>query len=78
MTQTSIDNKSISYSELDLKQAAETWSLLLRWTARLGLSEGVDNHFLMAIPDRNNSCSGKALRVIKGSAADLGTPLQSS
>ena len=33
----------ISQGRLDLAVA-------LRWAARLGLSEGVDNHFSMAVP----------------------------
>lgn len=46
------DPKSvISQGRVDLAVA-------LRWAARLGLSEGVDNHFSMAVPDKDGRVRG--------------------
>ena len=37
-------------AESSLSQARIDLAAALRWAARLGLSEGVDNHFSMAVP----------------------------
>ncbi len=34
-----------------LEQGRVDLAVALRWAVRLGLSEGVDNHFSMAVPD---------------------------
>lgn len=44
--------------EFDLNQARVDLSAALRWAVRLGLSEGVDNHFSMAVPDADGVVRG--------------------
>ena len=54
-----MNDKSTPYATSTLKQARLDLAAALRWADRLGFSEGVENHFSMAIPDPNNSVSGK-------------------
>jgi len=44
---------NLSYYELRTDLAAA-----LRWSARLGLNEGVDNHYSIAVPDENGKVQG--------------------
>ncbi len=44
---------NLSYYELRTDLAAA-----LRWSARLGLNEGVDNHYSIAVPDENGNVRG--------------------
>jgi len=44
---------NLSYYELRTDLAAA-----LRWSARLGLNEGVDNHYSIAVPDENGQVRG--------------------
>ena len=53
-----MNDKSTPYATSTLKQARLDLAAALRWADRLGFSEGVENHFSMAIPDPNNSVSG--------------------
>ena len=43
----------------DLQQIRVDLAASLRWAHRLGLSEGVDNHFSVAVPDDNGVIRGK-------------------
>jgi ribulose-5-phosphate 4-epimerase/fuculose-1-phosphate aldolase len=43
----------------NLYEARVDLAASLRWAARLGLHEGVDNHFSMAVPDANGVIDGK-------------------
>ncbi len=46
-------------AKFDLEQARVDLAAALRWACRLGLSEGVDNHFSMAVPDDDGVIRGK-------------------
>ena len=45
-------------AESSLSQARIDLAAALRWAARLGLSEGVDNHFSMAVPGDDGEIQG--------------------
>ena len=45
-------------TESSLSQARIDLAAALRWAARLGLSEGVDNHFSMAVPGDDGKIQG--------------------
>ena len=38
-------------TEFNLQEARIDLAAAFRWAVRLGVSEGVDNHFSMAVPD---------------------------
>ena len=42
----------------DLRQLRIDLAAALRWAARLGMQEGVDNHFSLAVPDRDGAVRG--------------------
>ena len=46
-------------TEFDLQEARIDLAAAFRWAVRLGLSEGVDNHFSMAVPDDDGVMRGK-------------------
>ena len=46
-------------TQFDLQEARIDLAAALRWAVRLGLSEGVDNHFSMAVPDEDGIMRGK-------------------
>ena len=46
-------------TQFDLQEARIDLAAALRWAVRLGLSEGVDNHFSMAVPDEDGMMRGK-------------------
>ena len=58
-TSKSILPGGVSAARSEIRQARLDLAVALRWAARLELSEGVDNHFSMAIPDRNGVVDGK-------------------
>ena len=45
-------------TESSLSQARIDLAAALRWAVRLGLSEGVDNHFSMAVPGNDGEIQG--------------------
>ena len=46
-------------TEFNLQEARIDLAAAFRWAVRLGLSEGVDNHFSMAVPDDDGVMRGK-------------------
>ena len=50
---------SASAPQFDLGEARVDLAAALRWAHRFGLSEGVDNHFSMAVPDDDGVIRGK-------------------
>ena len=48
-----------SAPQFDLDEARVDLAAALRWAHRFGLSEGVDNHFSMAVPDDDGVIRGK-------------------
>ncbi|MBT3262755.1 MAG: aldolase [Acidiferrobacteraceae bacterium] len=50
---------SAAATQFDLDEARVDLAAALRWAHRFGLSEGVDNHFSMAVPDDDGVIRGK-------------------
>ena len=55
---TPIKSSARTVTESIVSQARVDLSAALRWAVRLGLSEGVDNHFSMAVPDEDGRVRG--------------------
>ena len=55
---TSIESSARTATESIVSQARVDLAAALRWAARLGLSEGVDNHFSMAVPGPDGEIQG--------------------
>ena len=45
-------------TQFDLQEARIDLAAALRWAVRLGLSEGVDTHFAMAVPSEDGIMRG--------------------
>ena len=55
---TPIESSARAATESIVGQARVDLAAALRWAVRLGLSEGVDNHFSMAVPGPNGKVQG--------------------
>ena len=55
---TPIESSARTATESIVSQARVDLAAALRWAARLGLSEGVDNHFSMAVPGPDGEIQG--------------------
>jgi ribulose-5-phosphate 4-epimerase/fuculose-1-phosphate aldolase len=53
-----VENSLSTDPESVISQGRVDLAVALRWAARLGLSEGVDNHFSMAVPDKDGRVRG--------------------
>ena len=53
-----VENSLSTDPESVISQGRVDLAVALRWAARLGLSEGVDNHFSMAVPDKDGRIRG--------------------
>ena len=52
-------NAALNNAGPDLEQTRVDLAAALRWAHRLGLSEGVDNHFSVAVPDEDGVMRGR-------------------
>ncbi len=55
---TPIESSTRTVTQSIVSRARVDLAAALRWAARLGLSEGVDNHFSMAVPDEDGRVRG--------------------
>jgi len=53
-----VENSLSTDPESVISQGRVDLAVALRWAARLGMSEGVDNHFSMAVPDEDGRVRG--------------------